>query len=230
MIIYKATNIVNGKNYIGKTSNLRLRKNNHFSEAFSMKHPNNYFHNAIRKHGRINFVFRIVDECRKEDVDILEEKYIREFKSHFTENGYNLTYGGDGGDTTSMHPKRKEIIDKRRKSNSGENHFTSRMNKKEYIIFSNKLKKNHFTKNLSKEELLEYGRRMRKIGKEHPRAKRIVIIHPDGKKKFCFGDFKNYCEEIGSSFLYKQLLDILHKKENGEIKKGKYKGFNAYYV
>ena len=53
--IYKATNKVNGKVYIGKTSaKLSVRKRQHTSDTYS-KNSKTVFHSAIRKHGINNF-------------------------------------------------------------------------------------------------------------------------------------------------------------------------------
>ena len=51
MIIYKITNIINGKSYIGQTAySLNERWLSHLSDMVKKK-DNNYFHNAIRKYG-----------------------------------------------------------------------------------------------------------------------------------------------------------------------------------
>lgn len=92
MIIYQITNIVNQKIYIGKTTKTadeRLRK--HF---YSAKYGSNtYLHRAMRKHGIQAFQICILEEC--ENFDMREEHWIQELKPH-----YNMTLGGDGGDTS----------------------------------------------------------------------------------------------------------------------------------
>ncbi len=98
MIIYKATNTINGKCYIGKTVySLKKRKSDHLSEA-KTKSNNYYFHNAIRKYGKDAFIWNIVDDtCETEDeLNMMEYHYIMQYNSYKTGNGYNLTLGGDG--------------------------------------------------------------------------------------------------------------------------------------
>lgn len=89
--IYKATNTINGKCYIGFDSNWPFRLNNH------KKTPNKTkFHNAIRKHGWESFEWEILYQsmdghhCLKE----MESYFIREYNSF--NNGYNMTLGGEG--------------------------------------------------------------------------------------------------------------------------------------
>ena len=56
MIIYKATNKINGKVYIGQTINsLEHRKSGHEREARYQKETSVYFHNALLKYGFYNF-------------------------------------------------------------------------------------------------------------------------------------------------------------------------------
>ena len=58
LIIYKATNKINGKVYIGQTTNsLSYRRDQHFREAKCIKRKTVYFHNAISKYGEDNFIF-----------------------------------------------------------------------------------------------------------------------------------------------------------------------------
>ena len=92
--IYKITNLVNDKCYIGKTKyESAIRWRDHINGY----HPSSSIHKAIKKYGINNFSFEIIEnnvsECLLND---LEQYYINLFNSK-TPNGYNLTDGGDCG-------------------------------------------------------------------------------------------------------------------------------------
>ena len=90
--IYKITNLLSNKIYIGKSSNIYQRWTQHKSIASS--HNNGgHIHNAIRKYGLENFSFEILLETT--DLDKYERYFIEKFDSF--NSGYNLTKGGDGG-------------------------------------------------------------------------------------------------------------------------------------
>ena len=59
LYIYKFTNKINGKIYIGQTNDIEQRKRGHKSTAFNEKSHDYHcaFHNAIRKYGLDNFDF-----------------------------------------------------------------------------------------------------------------------------------------------------------------------------
>ena len=92
MIIYKATNKIDGKCYIGQTiHSLKRRKTDHLWSK-----DNCYFHNAIQKYGWNNFEWKVIEECSsEEELNEMEFHYIKQYNS-FRPNGYNLTMGGRG--------------------------------------------------------------------------------------------------------------------------------------
>ena len=93
MIIYKATNKINGKSYIGQTRyDLKKRRTDHLSEG---KSDNNFFHNALIKYGKNNFEWIIIEKCNsKKELNEKEVHYIKQYNT-FKPNGYNLTFGGN---------------------------------------------------------------------------------------------------------------------------------------
>lgn len=86
--IYKVTNKVNGKSYIGQTRNtVEFRWRQHYKAK-----DNKYFHRAIQKYGKENFEVVTLEEC---DVNLLNEREIYYINKYDTfNNGYNLTKGG----------------------------------------------------------------------------------------------------------------------------------------
>ena len=105
--IYKFTNKLNEKKYIGKTKgNPEGRKKQH--KKIAEEKTGYYFHNAINKYGFDNFDYEIVFQSNsnfiseKEFTDTFEPIFIEEYKSHFTQHGYNLTFGGGGFDPESQ--------------------------------------------------------------------------------------------------------------------------------
>lgn len=92
-IIYKATNNINGKCYIGKTTrSLEKRKLEHIRDKRCSA-----IHRALIKYGEENFKWEIIYECDDPFIlNVMETFKIMVNHSHYTEGGYNLTYGGDG--------------------------------------------------------------------------------------------------------------------------------------
>lgn len=94
--IYKYTNILNNKIYVGKTSKLNRRKATHKRLS---KTVNSKFYNAIRKYGFESFSFEILEEVSSlQEANKKEILWISFYNSFI--NGYNSTIGGDGGDTS----------------------------------------------------------------------------------------------------------------------------------
>ena len=99
--IYFIINKVTNERYVGQTTNLSRRKNEHFSKLNDNSHPNVKLQNAWNKYGETNFIFEKIqyDNISKDELNREEIKYIEQYDSY--NNGYNLTLGGDGGDTRS---------------------------------------------------------------------------------------------------------------------------------
>lgn len=89
-VIYKITNKINGKIYIGQTIHLLEKRfqahKTKSSGCLALK-------NAIGNHGERNFTIEPVIRCKIEDLDLKEIFCIRIYKSLFP-NGYNLKSGG----------------------------------------------------------------------------------------------------------------------------------------
>lgn len=106
--IYKITNLINGKCYIGQSVNIKQRWRDHRSRAISKGSEGfeSYFYRSIRKYGLENFSFEILEECSKEQLNEKEQFYIAKYHSNQESFGYNLTEGGD-----SVGGKAKKLSD-----------------------------------------------------------------------------------------------------------------------
>lgn len=103
--IYKITNIKTGKFYIGKTKNLKKRWSDHIRKTGKQRHP---LYDAMDSHGIESFTIEVIDSTTDiKMIDELEKKWI--LNTNAIQNGYNLTKGGDGGDTfTNMSKDAKQ--------------------------------------------------------------------------------------------------------------------------
>lgn len=93
MIIYKVTNTVNNKSYIGQTrQSIQERKQRHLYST--QRGSKLAFHCALRKYGFDNFTWEILETAdTPEELPVLEAQYIKKYRT-FTE-GYNMTSGGE---------------------------------------------------------------------------------------------------------------------------------------
>ena len=102
--IYVITNNVNGKQYIGLSKNCLKRWADHYSKAYTSKKEddiNKVLYKAMRKYGRENFSFRILEECSEEQLQEREIYWIDQLKTY--DNGYNETRGGELSGPKSIH-------------------------------------------------------------------------------------------------------------------------------
>lgn len=95
--IYKTTNIINGKFYIGKHSNKKVRDTQLLDEDYFGSGI--WLHSAIDKYGLENFTIEILEWCDSKEILNTREKYwISKLNARDHTIGYNLAAGGDGGD------------------------------------------------------------------------------------------------------------------------------------
>ena len=101
--IYKTTNLINGKIYIGQ----------HKSEEYDSSYygSGKLIIRAIEKYGIENFSNTVLCCCdSKQELNKMEKQLIKNYNSRDIKIGYNISFGGDGGDTfTGLSDKEKQI-------------------------------------------------------------------------------------------------------------------------
>lgn len=91
--IYKISNTINDKVYIGQTSG---SVEDRFKEHLNMSYYNDSapLYRAIKRHGRENFYIEIVEECLIDNLNEREVYWIKFFEGY--SRGYNASLGGSG--------------------------------------------------------------------------------------------------------------------------------------
>lgn len=89
--IYKITNLINQKCYIGQSRDIHKRWISHRTRPFNEQDEdyNKTLYKAIRKYGLTNFSFEVLEECEIEQLNEKENYWINYFNSQ--KNGYNET-------------------------------------------------------------------------------------------------------------------------------------------
>ena len=94
--IYKITNTINGKSYIGQTiQNVKERFYQHCATKCSKAVSNMAIHRAIKKYGKSNFTVEVIEEIDSTNLNDRERYWIKYYNSY--NNGYNSTKGGQDG-------------------------------------------------------------------------------------------------------------------------------------
>ncbi len=95
--IYKITNTVNGKCYIGQSRDIEARWKKHLSVYKSS--PDWELYRAFKKYGISKFTFEIIEECQINELNEREIYWIAQYDSF--NNGYNMTLGGEACNGTN---------------------------------------------------------------------------------------------------------------------------------
>ena len=89
--IYKITNQLNGKFYIGQSVDIYKRWLVHCRDTDTCP-----IHKAIQKYGKENFSIEVLEECSKEELNEKEIFWINKQNGYESSNCYNATKGGEG--------------------------------------------------------------------------------------------------------------------------------------
>ena len=152
IIIYRVTNIVDGKIYIGQTrQGIAARRRTHERTALS----NGYlyrFHRALKEHGLENFQWETIDTCADtEEANEMEYHYIKQYQSTNEDYGYNICEGRSGEYlcTTAI----KELLS-----------IQKRGNKNPMSKLENRLKVGRFKTEEEKHQWSQYMKKLYQLG------------------------------------------------------------------
>jgi group I intron endonuclease len=109
--LYKITNLLNDKVYVGQTINAGRRWSDH--KWLSKKKPEQYIHRAMNKYGIKNFQFEVIAECKSSsDANETEKQLIIQYDSRNPEKGYNLAPGGETAWNTGLPAEQQPMYGK----------------------------------------------------------------------------------------------------------------------
>lgn len=176
--IYKITNLVNQKCYIGFTSkqNPHDRYKGHIKDS---KDSNNLLHKAMRKYGIENFIFEVIYQSLEAEYTYrtMEQYFIEFYKSfHLTGLGYNMTRGGVG------------TLDRKHSEDT----------RKKIGIKSATRRDSEYTKQLKSDYWKVHNPFKDKFGNNNSNSKSYIITFTDGKQKTIVG-LQHFAKENGYS-------------------------------
>lgn len=131
--IYKITNLVNNKCYIGQAKDIHERYFNH--HQYDYKRLDYQIYQAMRKYGLTNFSIEVVELCDSSELNEKEIYWINKLNSF--QNGYNMTLGGQSLSPNIFLDETEEKRRKTRKQNKSlqsENHPRAKLNNDEVVL------------------------------------------------------------------------------------------------
>lgn len=196
--IYKITNLINNKIYIGKHKS-KFYDKNYYGSGIIIKR-------VIKKYGKENFSIEILHSCESNaELNEKEIYYIDLYKCRDSNIGYNMSKGGDGGNVGknyfhhSQESYKKGVETRRRNGTLGYNGQKGKKSTKEH---KEKISKSHKGKpawnkgkhNVYSKELIEKMRiisRGKKQSKETIEKRKLTMIKNGTYRHSHTDEFKN---------------------------------------
>lgn len=92
--IYKITNTIDNRSYIGQSKDIKLRFRKHKYRLNKGIHHNCFLQRAWDKYGETFFAFEVLEECLEEELNLRETYYISLYDAF--NRGFNMSVGGEG--------------------------------------------------------------------------------------------------------------------------------------
>ena len=216
--IYKIYFPAKGKCYIGQTDDLQRRMAQHLRKNSAVCH-------ALHKYD--DWQVSVLHTCKTREVaNTLEIEEIRNYNS-IAPNGYNLTRGGEGGDTFTNNPNKEERREKIRQASLRENLSSETLEKrnkahsKENLSSETleKMSKAHSKENLSIETIEKHHQGM--LGKKNAKGCKHSVEANERKRERMLGEqrakgkhWKQSVESIAKRLLtrYKNQVEKLEQE------------------
>lgn len=180
--VYKISNKLSGRYYIGYSTNINKRFYSHRSKLKQNCHDNIFLQRAYNLDGEDNFNYDIIHVCNTEDeAKEIELQYLTDL--NIRNMLYNLNYNNSGGDLLTHHPDKEKI--------------------RERIINSCKETMNKMTPEERRQKYGKFGERNGMYGKTH--TEEIKRLNSELKKG------NTYCKGKKLSDETKQKLSNIRK-------------------
>lgn len=165
--IYKITNVINEKVYVGESLDIKKRWYSHRWHLRNRKYDS-HFQKSWNKYGEESFEFSILKECLLEELQYWEEYYINLYESYKPENGYNKDRFSNGSKCRS-----EKTVNKMKE-------------KRALQVFSEetkrKISESHKGKKHSKEHIEKI--RVKSVGRKHSEETRNKMREKRAKQVF----------------------------------------------
>jgi group I intron endonuclease len=164
--VYKISNTLSGRYYIGYSRDIDRRFSVHRSKLRKNRHDNIFLQRAYNLDGEDKYIYDIIHICdTEEEAKEIELKYLTDLT--IREKLYNLNYNNSGGDLISHHPEKEKI----------RNQISTSL-----LKVMSKL-----TSNEKKEKFGRPGERNGMYGKTHTEEVRFLISEANKGNTYCKG-------------------------------------------